>query len=152
MKLSTLSSIAIRGIVPAILVPLLAYPSGLVAQTHVAQTRDTAARTPDDGDHIVTTQALDNQVQLSASERAQDVATVTAFLSTPIAERTMHDARVDAVQVRTAIPTLSDRELKDLATRSADAQQKFAAGGLTSLALTLIILGVIIIIVVAIVH
>ncbi len=140
MKLSTLSNMAIRGVVPAVLVPLLAFPAGLSAQT------------ASQDDHIVSTQALDRQVQLSSAERAEDIATVTAFLSTPIAEKTMHDARVDPVQVRTAIPTLSDRELKDLAARSADAQQKFAAGGLTSLALTLIILGVIIIIVVAIVH
>jgi hypothetical protein len=139
MKLSLLSSIAMRGIVPAVLVPLLACPAGLIAQTPAE-------------DHVVSAQALEQQVQLSSAARQQNIATVTEFLSTPIAQRAMRDSKIDPVQIRTAIPTLSDQELKDLASRSADAQQKFAAGGLTSLALTLIILGIVIIIVVAIVH
>jgi hypothetical protein len=64
----------------------------------------------------------------------------------------MRDSKIDPVQIRTAIPTLSDQELKDLAYRTADAQKKIAGGGLTSLALTLIELGVVIIILVAIFH
>jgi hypothetical protein len=64
----------------------------------------------------------------------------------------MRDSKIDPVQIRTAIPTLSDQELKDLASRTADAQKKITGGGLTSLALTLIELGVVIIILVAIFH
>lgn len=139
MKTSILSSIATRGLVPAVLIPLLACPMGIYAQAQA-------------DDHIVSTGALQHQVELSSAQRSRDIATVSEFLSTPIAERAMRDSHFDPVQVRTAIPTLSDSELKDLATRSANAQQKFAAGGLSSLALTLIILGVVIIIVVAIVH
>ena len=139
MKLPFLSMIFVRGVVPAVLVPLLAYPTGLFAQVAA-------------DDHLVTSEALQHQVQLSSAERAQDIANVTAFLSTPVAERAMRDSKIDPVQIRTAVPTLSDQELKNLASRTADAQNKIAAGGLTSLALTLIILGVIIIIVVAIFH
>jgi hypothetical protein len=148
MKLS-ISSILIRGLVPGLLVSLLAFPAGSFGQTATAPAPATSA--PAD-DHIVSLQALNQQVVLSAAERQQDIATVTAFLATPIAERTMQNSHIDAVQVRTAVPTLSDKELKDLAARSADAQQKFAAGGLSGTLLTLIVLGIIVIIVVAIVH
>jgi hypothetical protein len=133
------SSILLRGILPAVLISLLVCPA------------DGFAQAPAD-DHIVTSQALQLQVELSSAERQKDVATVTDFLSTPIAERAMHDSHFDATQVRAAIPTLSDRELKDLATRATDAQQKFAAGGLTNAMLTLIIIAVVVIIVVAIIH
>jgi hypothetical protein len=149
MKFSIVSSIVIRGLVPGLLISLLACPAGAFGQTAAVQTPGASA--PAD-DHIVSSQALDQNVILSAAERQQNIATVAAFLATPVAERTMQDAHIDAVQVRTAIPTLSDKELKDLAARSADAQQKFAAGGLSGTLLTLIVLGIIVIIVVAIVH
>jgi CHASE3 domain sensor protein len=139
MKLPLLSMIFVRGVVPAVLVPLLACPSGLLAQAAA-------------DDHLVSSEALQHQVQLSSAERAQQIANVTTFLSTPIAERAMRDSKIDPIQIRTAIPTLSDQELKDLASRAADAQKKIAGGGLTSLALTLIVLGVVIIILVAIFH
>lgn len=139
MKLPLLSLIFVRAVVPAVLVPLLAFPSGLFAQA----TSD---------DHLVTSEALQQQVQLTSAERAQQIANVTAFLSTPIAERAMRDSKIDPIQIRTAVPTLSDQELKDLASRTADAQKKIAGGGLTSLAITLIVLGIVIIILVAIFH
>jgi hypothetical protein len=139
MKLPLLSLIFVRGVVPAVLVPLLAFPSGLFAQA----TAD---------DHLVTSEALQKQVQLTSAERAQQIANVTAFLSTPIAERAMRDSKIDPIQIRTAVPTLSDQEPKDLASRTADAQKKIAGGSLTSLAITLIVLGVVIIILVAIFH
>jgi hypothetical protein len=134
-----LSTILIRGVVPGLLAPLLAFPPGLFSQATIE-------------DHIVSPQALQQQVANSSATRAQNIATVTEFLSTPMAERAMRDAHISAVQVRTAIPVLSDEELKNLAARSADAQQKFAAGFISSTVLLLIILGIVIIIVVAAVH
>ena len=58
----------------------------------------------------------------------------------------------DAGQVRDAVPTLSDKELADLAVRSSRAQQDFSAGLLGVGLFTLIILLIIVIIVVAAVH
>lgn len=139
MKRSLLSSVLLRGLIPGVLVPLLTFPGGLIAQA------------PQE-DHLVSSQAMQQQVEQSSAARQRDIDTVRTFLSTPIAERAMRDAHFDPVQIRTAIPTLSDAELKDLASRSADAQQKFAAGGLTSAMLTLIIIALVVIIVVAIVH
>jgi hypothetical protein len=128
-----------RGLIPGVLVPLLVFPGGLIAQT------------PQE-DHIVSSQALQQQVELSSAARQQDIATVTAFLSTPLAEKTMRDSHFDPVQIRTAIPALSDAELKDLAARSADAQQKFAAGGLTSALLVVVIVAVLAVIFIAVLN
>jgi hypothetical protein len=103
-------------------------------------------------DHLVTSDALQQQVESKAATRRQNIDTVTSFLSTPIAERAMKSNHYDPVKVRSAIPTLSDEELSDLASRASDAQQKFAAGFLGVGLLTLLILIIVVIIVVAVVH
>jgi hypothetical protein len=139
MKLSILSPLLLRGIVPAALSFLLVNPMASMAQSTTQ-------------DHLVSPQALQQQVQSASETRQQNIRTVTDFLSTPTAERAMHDAHYDPVQVRTAIPTLSDQELANLASRSSDAEQKFSAGYIGQGLLTLIIICVVIIIIVAIVH
>jgi hypothetical protein len=103
-------------------------------------------------DHVVSSQALQQQMQNSTATRRQNIDTVTRFLSTPIAERTMQAEHYDAVQVKNAIPALSDAELANLAARARNAQQQFSAGVLGIGMLTLIILLVVVIIVVAAVH
>lgn len=103
-------------------------------------------------DHLVTPDSLQQQVQANAAARQQNIQTVTNFLSTPIAERAMKSNHYDPVKVRSAIPTLSDQELSDLASRAQDAQQKFDGGFLGVGLLTLLILIIVVIIVVAIVH
>jgi hypothetical protein len=139
MKPSLLSPLLLRGIIPAALVFLLVNPLAGMAQSATQ-------------DHLVSPQALQQQVQSASETRQQNIRTVTDFLSTPTAERAMCDAHYDPVQLRTAIPTLSDQELANLAARSSDAQQKFAAGYIGQGLLTLIIICVVIIIIVAIVH
>ncbi len=136
---SIFSTLFLRGIVPAALTFVLVCPADVVAQT--AQS-----------DHLVTPQALNEQVQNSAQSREQNIRTVTDFLSTPTAERAMQDAHFNPIEVRTAIPTLSDHELQNLAMRASDAQQKFAAGAFGVGLLTLLIIIVVVIIVVAAVH
>jgi len=64
----------------------------------------------------------------------------------------MRDAHYSPEQVRSAVPSLSDQELASLAARSADAQQKFAAGALTRPELALIVIAFVVLIVVIIVH
>jgi hypothetical protein len=103
-------------------------------------------------DHLVSPDALQQQVQANAATRQQNINTVTNFLSTPIAERAMKSHHYDPVKVRSAIPTLSDEELANLASRASDAQQKFSAGVLGVGLLTLLIIIIVVIIVVAIVH
>ncbi|HTW48118.1 MAG TPA: PA2779 family protein [Acidobacteriaceae bacterium] len=103
-------------------------------------------------DHLVSPDALQQQVRTSSATRQQNIDTVTNFLSTPIAERAMKSHHYDPVKVRSAIPTLSNAELANLASRANDAQQKFAAGFLGSGVLVLLILIIVVIIVVAAVH
>lgn len=138
MKTFPLSSFVLRGAIPAVLVLSLCCPPDIVAQT--AQ------------EHLVSPQVMQQQVESATQARQQNIQTVTDFLSTATAERAMHDAHFNPVQVRTAIPTLTDQELANLASRAADAQQKFAAGYIGQGLLTLIIIAIVVIIVVAIVH
>ncbi|MGD0942011.1 MAG: hypothetical protein ABR905_20140 [Terracidiphilus sp.] len=138
MKLSP-STLLLRGVLPVAVIMLLAFPSNLKAET-------------DSQEHLVSSQALEQQVEQSSAIRQQNIKAVTDFLSTPTAEKVMQDSRVDPIQIRTAIPTLSDQELANLSARATDAQQKMAAGGLGIGLLTLIILAIVVIIVVAIVH
>jgi hypothetical protein len=139
MKPSLLSVILLRGVIPAVLVLLLAYPQDIFAQAAAPQ-------------HLVSPESLQQQVQSATQTRQQNIETINKLLSSPVAERAMQNAHYDPVQVRTAVPTLSDQELANLATRSADVQQRISAGGLGFGLTTLLIVVLIIIIVVAIVH
>jgi hypothetical protein len=105
-----------------------------------------------DQDHIVSSQALDQQVVTSSATRQKNIDTLTNMLTMPVAQKAMHDAKVDPVQVKNAIPTLSDEELANLSGRVTKAQSDFAAGILGVGLLTLIILVIILVIVVSIVH
>jgi hypothetical protein len=139
MKFPRISTLLLQAIVPAVLIVLVSYPAGLLAQT-----------APDD--HIVSSKALQHQVESSSAGRQKNVETLSKFMSTPTAEKAMRDAKIDPVQVQKAIPTLSDSELASLSTRATDAQQKFSAGVLGTSTLTLIIVLIAIIIIVAIIH
>jgi hypothetical protein len=139
MNKSVLSHIILRGMIPAALTFLLACPADIFAQ-------------PAAPEHLVSPQALQQQVQSASQTREQNIRTVTGFLNSPTADRAMRDAHLDPVQVRTAIPTLSDQELSNLASRAASAQQQFSAGSLSQSMLVLIIVLVAVIIIVAIVH
>jgi hypothetical protein len=136
---SIVSIILLRGIIPAALALLLAFPQDIFAQS--------ASQ-----DHLVSPQLLEQQVESASQTRQQDIQTIISLLSTPLAERAMNDAHVDPVQVRTAIPTLSDQELANLAARAADVQQKISAGVLGVGLTTLLIIALIVLIVVVIVR
>jgi hypothetical protein len=139
MKRSTLSIIMLRGIIPAALVLLLALPQDIFAQSASQE-------------HLVSPQILQQQVESTSQTRQQNIQTINNLLNTPIAEQAMRNAHFDPVQVRTAVPTLSDQELVNLATRAADVQQKISGGFLGAGLTTLLIIVLIVIIVVAIVH
>ena len=103
-------------------------------------------------DHVVSSQALQQQIQTNTATRQQNIDTLTKFLSTPTADHAMRDHHFDPVKVRTAIPTLSDQELANLASRANDAQQKFSAGLLGLGMLLIILIAIVVIIVVVAVH
>jgi hypothetical protein len=139
MRMSLLSRVLIQRVLPGALVLALAIPAGIFAQ---------AAKQ----DHIVSSQALQQRLEASSAARQKDITTLNGFLSSPAAERAMQDAHINPVQVRTAIPTLSNQELANLATRAADAQQKFSAGSFSNDQLLIIILIIALVIVVVAVH
>jgi hypothetical protein len=119
--------------IPGVLVCTLAFPSAIFSQ---------AAQQ----DHVVTSQAMQQQLQESTAERQRNIETVTNFLSSPTALRAMHDSNIDPTQIKTAIPTLSNEELANLATRANDAQTKFAAGSFSNHDLLLLVLATLVII------
>jgi hypothetical protein len=134
----------------AVLVALLL---ALVCSTQAsAQGADPASNPALNQDHIVSSQALQQQVVTAANTRQKNIDTLTGLLKTPTARKAMHDAKVDPVQVKNAIPTLSDEELANLSGRVTKAQSDFSAGLLGIGLFTLIILVVILIIVVSVVH
>lgn len=134
----------LRVVLPVAALLAFAMPNGAAAQA--------ANASPDSQDHIVSSQALQQQVQSSSAQRQQNIDTLQQMLKLPEAQKAMHDAKVTPEQVKQAIPTLSDQELSDLAARTRNAQQQFSAGYIGEGLFLVIILLVILIIVVIVVH
>jgi hypothetical protein len=110
------------------------------------------AEQPRQAAHLVSPDQLQEQVQDASATRRADIDTLTRFLSTPAADKAMRDAKIDPVQIRTAIPTLSDQELASLSQRATSAQQAFAAGTLSNNDLLIIILILVVVILVAVIR
>jgi hypothetical protein len=106
----------------------------------------------DQDTHLVTPQQLQQQVQSSTETHQKEIQDLNQFLSTPLAQKAMKDSKIDPVEVKTAIPSLSDAELADLSARADHAQHDFSAGVLGTTALLLIILIIVVIILVSIWH
>jgi hypothetical protein len=116
---------AARAMTACILVALFVVPSGLLAQTHVVS--------PDE---------LQAQVVAATQARQRNLDKVENFLSSPEAAKALGNASIDPQQVKTAVSSLSDAELAQLAARADKAQQDFAAGDLSERDLLLLILGI----------
>jgi hypothetical protein len=133
-----LASVVTRGVVAAALMSLFSIASSLRAQQS-----DT---------HLVSPDQLQQQVQSASAERQKNINTLTQFLSSPLAVGKMKSEHIDPVQVRKAIPSLSDAELADLSARAAHAQQQFAAGTMSNNDLLIIILILVVVILIAVIH
>jgi len=115
----------LRAATACTLAALFVIPSGLMAQTHV-----------------VSPSELQAQVLAASQMRQRNIEKLDAFLSSPAATRALADASIDPRQVTTAVSSLSDAELAQLASRADQVQKDFAAGDLSEHDLLLIILGV----------
>lgn len=124
-----------QGALPGVLVCALAFPADIFAQTAPQ-------------DHIVSSQAMQQQLEATAAARQRNIETLNNLLASPTAQRAMQETHITPAQVKTAIPTLSDAELANLATRAADAQMKFTAGNFSDHDLLIIIVVVLIVIVI----
>jgi hypothetical protein len=91
-------------------------------------------------DHVVSRAEL-QQAALSAARTRQDnLAKVDRFFSSPQAQKALKSAHLDPVQIKQAIPTLSNHELAQLARKADKAQKNFAAGALTTEQITYILI------------
>ena len=115
----------LRMVIATVLVALFIVPTDALAQSHVVSPAD-----------------LQKQAVAASQVRQHNLETVEHLLSTPTAEKAMKSAKLDPQQVKTAVSTLSDQELAQLAVRADRAQADFSAGNLSERDLVLIILGV----------
>lgn len=114
-----------RTMIALVLVTLFLVPTGLVAQSHVVSPGD-----------------LQKSVADASQVRQHNLETVRQFLSSPVAEKALKSAKMDPQQVRTAVSSLSDQDVAQLAARADKAQADFAAGTLSDRDLILIILAI----------
>jgi hypothetical protein len=92
--------------------------------------------------HVVSPADLQKEILTASQARQHNLETAQRFLSTPRAEKAMKSAQIDPQQVQTAIATLDDKELAQIAARSTKAQADFAAGALGERDLIWIILAI----------
>jgi hypothetical protein len=119
----------LRAAVAVVLVALFIVPTEALAQSHVVSPAD-----------------LQNAAVASSQVRQHNLDSVQHLLSTPAAEKAMKSAKMDPQQVQTAVSTLNDQELAQLAARADKAQADFAAGTLSERDLILIILAIAVIV------
>jgi hypothetical protein len=116
---------SLRAVIATVLVALFIVPMDALAQSHVVSPAD-----------------LQKQAVAASQVRQHNLEAVQHFLSAPTAEKAMRSARMDPQQVKTAVSTLNDQDLAQLAARADRAQADFSAGNLSERDLVLIILGV----------
>lgn len=90
--------------------------------------------------HVVSPVELQQATASAARSRQQNIDKVEKLFSSAQAEKALKSAHLDAVQVKKAVPTLSDQELARLAQRADKAQKDFAAGALTNQQITYILI------------
>ena len=115
----------VRTLMAGVLALFFAFPSNLAAQAHVVSPAD-----------------LQKETMAASQVRQRNLQTVTQFLSSPRAQKALRSAHMDPTQVKTAVSTLSDQELAQLASRSANAQADFAAGRIDDRDLLIILVAI----------
>ena len=98
-------------------------------------------------DHLVSREAARERVLDAAAQRGRALATIDAVLSTPEAVQAAEGLGADTSRLRAALPTLSDAEIADLASR-AEALQSDPVAGLDDDIRTLLIIFLIVAIVI----
>lgn len=115
----------VRGAAACALALIFVVPQSLLAQSHV-----------------VTPSELQKESVAASQVRQRNLETVQRFLTSERAKTAMKSAHMDPEQVKTAVASLSDQELAQLAARSEKAQADFAAGNLTDRDLLIILVAV----------
>jgi len=105
----------------------------------------------EDATHVVTPSELQQAAVKASTARQQNLDEVRQFFSSARAQEALKSAHINPKQVTTAISTLDDAELAQLASRVQKAQTDFAAGRLSDrdLIIILVAVAVLILIIVA---
>lgn len=98
--------------------------------------------------HVVSPQDLKAAIASAAQTREMNRERINSFLSTPMAEKALRTAQVDVKGVKTAMASLSDEELSNLAIRAEKAQADFAAGRMSDRDLLWIVVAIAVLILV----
>lgn len=121
----------IRGLVRAatagVLVTMFAIPQSLMAQA---------------AEHLVTPAELQKAASEASRARQQNLETVRNFISSEKAQQALKSAHMNPEQVKSAVSSLSDTELAQLASRANKAQADFAAGTLSDRDLIIILVAI----------
>jgi hypothetical protein len=101
--------------------------------------------------HVVSLADLQSATIASTQARQRNIEAIRQFISSPVAEKALKSAHIDAQQVKDAVSRLNDQELAQLAARSSKAQADFAAGSLSDrdLIIILVCIAALILIIVA---
>jgi uncharacterized protein (DUF1800 family) len=101
--------------------------------------------------HVVSLGDLQSATVAATQARQRNSEAIRQFVSSPMAEKALKSAHIDAKQVKDAISNLNDQELAQLAARANKAQADFAAGSLSDrdLIIILVCIAALILIIVA---
>ena len=89
--------------------------------------------------HVVSPSELQQAAVKASAVRQQNIDKVQQFFSSERAEKALESAHMNPEQVKSAVSTLDDAELAQLASRADKAQADFAAGTLSDRDLIIIV-------------
>jgi len=116
----------LRSVTAWVLIAVFLAPCSLMAETS----------------HLVSRADLQRSLVAVSQTRQHNLETVQSFLSSERATKALTSAHMDPARVKTAVASLSDRELAQLAARAQKAQIDFAAGNLTDRDLIIILVAI----------
>ena len=93
-------------------------------------------------EHVVSPAELHQATFSVAQTRQKNLAKVEKFFSSQQAQKALKSAHLDPVQIKRAVPALSDQELAQLALKADKAQKNFAAGALNNQQITYILIAI----------
>jgi hypothetical protein len=125
-----------RSLMAVALVTIFAIPKDVLAQA---------------AEHVVSPSDLANAAVDATQQRQQNMDALNHFFDSAKAQQALESAHMNPQQVKTAVSTLSDQEVAQLATRVNKAQLDFAAGNLTDhdLLIILVCIAALVLIIVA---
>ncbi len=91
-------------------------------------------------DHVLKTSELHRALLDASRARGHDLAAIQAFFRSRPVAKILQNARMEPARIDQAVSLLDNQELARLASRTAKIQEDLAAGALTNLQLTYIVI------------